>query len=1301
MFRRVFAFILAFSICVAPVCAQPAEVVSCQKAFLLEQQGQVDEALSIVNGVLQTHPDEPMALCLRGLIEFQDKKNFAGAKEFLEKAVAVAPNHPDVYSFRGRYELANGEPAKALADFDKAVHMVPDGGGSGIYYWGRGEAHRKLRHHDLAMADLDKASKLVPQFAQVWNSRAVLLHDMDRDEEAIPDFTKAIGLKPCAEFYKNRSEAYAALGQYDAALNDASQAVAMDPKNTDLLEHRAHIYYLAGKFNNAIDDLDAAFSKDPSNPLGALIRGAMLIREQKYEEAIVQLNKALVAAPGDEHILALRAMCNVRMFKYDLAKKDLETILKTNPGDAELWAVHAELNVAQGKYDDAIHDCNNVLAIGNPKKWTPEKAQACLFRADALMHQGRYQDAIDDVTAVLPLTKKMLNDHDRDHAAHILRESHHALAALESAKSDKTLVRAAGTYLMQGDAKSKMLDGLFAHQIPTKHFLFLSNLPEARMLYYARFAEAFMDLTNREFTKVQDAPLTRVYLVGNIKDFRDFCKSHDFETSQVLAAYFIRQNSLVVSDEVGVGVLAHEIMHKIQHDNFDMMEMWALEGIATYFEQFYGYYDGNKLVAKFGFHNPERFKQAKPGLTKMTLREVLEIRNPEPYESVEQLAVLFLHENGKFKIYLDLLRANEKTAFKSYFEAAMNSTAEELEPKWQAYLKKVDSEKDQILKLAPAEVYEAKAPYDQLASAGFMGDPITTALVAAAAAKAAVVKAASTGGGGGATSSIASLQEKNKVTVKASKETIDAFMRRGNVSKQQNDWVGAAREYNQVLQFAPGNAAALFGRGLAFNRLKETDKALADLNAVAKLDPSIPGLQYELGLALFRKGEHGPAVAALSAALVKMPKNTQILECRAQAYLKEGKAKESLADCQTLVELNPSNPQNKARRAEALMAMDKWSEAASDYSELLVDHPRLAPLLCARGYCKEHLHSFDGAMADYNRALEIDPKYAVAYERRAAAYSLKGDTFRAMDDIKQALALNPKAMEAMVLQARLLLDLGDTKEAMVVADKVIDTEPKFFGGYMIRSAIKLNEQKDFPGALSDAQKAVELKKTAQSVFYRSVANRANGKIAESKTDAQESFKLQSDFAENVYNIGWLQAMEGDFAGALTKFEEAQKLNKKVGNQMCSSTTRALIMLCQQKPDEALKALEESRNERGENAGYAGLIGWIAEMKKGNKTRANEWLVWAKERTSVGNAKWVDALLDHMNGQMGWNDLEKLADTPVRQTEAHVYDAYRLLSLGQKDKAKTQMEWAKDKGTSLTTEYLLALVESKRLADLQP
>ena len=32
-------------------------------------------------------------------------------------------------------------------------------------------------------------------------------------------------------------------------------------------------------------------------------------------------------------------------------------------------------------------------------------------------------------------------------------------------------------------------------------------------------------------------------------------------------------------------------------------------------------------------------------------------------------------------------------------------------------------------------------------------------------------------------------------------------------------------------------------------------------------------------------------------------------------------------------------------------------------------------------------------------------------------------------------------------------------------------------------------------------------------------------------------------------------------------------------------------------EDGADALEESRNERGENAGYVGLIGWIAETNR--------------------------------------------------------------------------------------------------------
>ena len=128
------------------------------------------------------------------------------------------PSNPLPYLQRGVYyrSLAETAPpaqapdyyAKALADFDQAVRLTDSAGDA-------------------------KAEKVTAH-----NDRAKTLFDMSRNEDAIADYTKVIGLDATyPQAYVNRAAAYAKIGQRELALADLNWALTLTTKNAGALIH--------------------------------------------------------------------------------------------------------------------------------------------------------------------------------------------------------------------------------------------------------------------------------------------------------------------------------------------------------------------------------------------------------------------------------------------------------------------------------------------------------------------------------------------------------------------------------------------------------------------------------------------------------------------------------------------------------------------------------------------------------------------------------------------------------------------------------------------------------------------------------------------------------------------------------------------------------------------------------------------------------------------------------------------------------------------------------------------------------
>jgi Flp pilus assembly protein TadD len=84
-----------------------------------------------------------------------------------------------------------GNPDAAIADFDKAIAIVPK---SSFAYLNRGLAHRLRGDQDQALADLDKAVRYAPHDARIYYHRSLLLHERGDAKRAEADRQRAISL---------------------------------------------------------------------------------------------------------------------------------------------------------------------------------------------------------------------------------------------------------------------------------------------------------------------------------------------------------------------------------------------------------------------------------------------------------------------------------------------------------------------------------------------------------------------------------------------------------------------------------------------------------------------------------------------------------------------------------------------------------------------------------------------------------------------------------------------------------------------------------------------------------------------------------------------------------------------------------------------------------------------------------------------------------------------------------------------------------------------------------------------------
>ncbi len=122
----------------------------------------------------------------------------------------------------------------------------------------RGLAYYRKGEYERAIADLDEAIRLSPNYRNAYNSRAWVLLKAGRLEEAKRDADKAVAFAPTSDNLDTRGHILLALGEVQAALDDFNAALSMNADSISALLGRGQTYEARGFPMEALADFKKA-----------------------------------------------------------------------------------------------------------------------------------------------------------------------------------------------------------------------------------------------------------------------------------------------------------------------------------------------------------------------------------------------------------------------------------------------------------------------------------------------------------------------------------------------------------------------------------------------------------------------------------------------------------------------------------------------------------------------------------------------------------------------------------------------------------------------------------------------------------------------------------------------------------------------------------------------------------------------------------------------------------------------------------------------------------------------------------
>ncbi len=306
--------------------------------------------------VVPYYPSTPL---YRALAQVLMKNNLgAGVTEFARLVALQQPREPEWYLQLGDAWLANRDPLRAIAAYERATQLRPQ---SARALQSLALALRASRQPSRSAEALQRAIQIAPSDAASWYQSATLAGSIEKLQKAIaldPDLPGA---------YTTLAGLQAAAGQKDQAEVALREALRVDPYDAAAWDLAGRALAEKREFPEAIFDFEKAIRYRPDfapylYEYGLTLAGASQFdRAQEFAEAAERADPKLAEA----HALLGQLLAKKRQLPE--AAREYSQAVRLRPDFARVRLDLASVLAAQGDMQGAVQQLREAAKSGDPE----------------------------------------------------------------------------------------------------------------------------------------------------------------------------------------------------------------------------------------------------------------------------------------------------------------------------------------------------------------------------------------------------------------------------------------------------------------------------------------------------------------------------------------------------------------------------------------------------------------------------------------------------------------------------------------------------------------------------------------------------------------------------------------------------------------------------------------------------------------------------------------------------------------------------------------------------------------------
>ena len=328
------------------------------------RQGQLDSASDILQDLLGNDPNN-QATCLSLALLKMQQNDFDEAGELLAKLKIHDPNSLVVTNAQIQLSIRQNNSEEALRLCGEIVNNL----GSASAYILRARTYATLGQTKKAIKDLERATAIEPNNAEVWVARSDFYNSMGQIDMAIADIQQALSLVPSNVQIQKRAISLLLTSKEPSRIRKGKallhESLGSNPEDVDLQLLKAGFLLAEGTapaIENATRILEKITEERPDNTKAWMLLGESALKQGESGKAYDITLRGLAHNPNDKTLLMLKARAEAARSPV-LAISTLRGLYELNPKDDSAAILLANTYINAGEPGKAESLMRNQLTI--------------------------------------------------------------------------------------------------------------------------------------------------------------------------------------------------------------------------------------------------------------------------------------------------------------------------------------------------------------------------------------------------------------------------------------------------------------------------------------------------------------------------------------------------------------------------------------------------------------------------------------------------------------------------------------------------------------------------------------------------------------------------------------------------------------------------------------------------------------------------------------------------------------------------------------------------------------------------